>query len=319
MLKTVDESTKVLDAGPDIRPLRIISGLPECIVSATGTASAFNRAGHDWRANLPVGTWLEIQYGEYTLDFWHAIEWRGDSRLYLAADGPALLAAASPDGPWTLAGVDARTPTGLRLLKSHTLSRAHGPLSVLVSKLSPDLLATLKKLNVAALKLESAASLDLIGHLNKLRFLNLSGLPVADFSALSFLRHLAVLDASYCAALRDISALSQLKFLQVLDLGYCEFLENAEPLFDCSRLAALNLNGCAWLNDLSGLKRLKNLMLLSVVGCANIPAAALDELQDALPHCSILRGQTCASGIEEAVRIGTLRLDLPEPFLGDGI
>ncbi|HYG75544.1 MAG TPA: hypothetical protein VEK08_11125 [Planctomycetota bacterium] len=320
MLTRPDESTCVLDAVSDLRPLSVMLDPPEGLVSAVGSWAPFQFERPAWSAELPLGTWFEVRFGEHTLDSWFAMQWRGQPReLFLRLDGPVLRCGnggAAADEP---AGVDARTPVGIRELKTLATRRHSMPVSVHLSRLTPTLLAPLVKLKPSAMKIENTGNLREIGSISSLRYLNLESTTITSVSMLTNLRMLSVLDLSYCRALRSISSLAELRNLKVLDLSYCEFLEDFDALDRLARLNALSLNGCVWLQDLSCLKRLENLRLLSLYGCKNIRAEQIEELQRALPHCSIQTGDPVPEYLKDAIRIGVLRLEVTQPYLADGI
>ena len=223
----------------ELRPVQVAwLGPGEGLVLARqGQLAEDNRV---FTGNLPAGAWLVVRCGIFSQPCFHALRWAGQPRLYLKQSGPLLLLAAAEEGPWAVAGIDARSPEGRAALDRHTPGEC--ALSVTAGGLDEEgLLEALVKARPAALWLDFAGGLQGLSRLGFLQRLSLARCEgLNDLRPLEPLARLTSLFLWDCRNLKDVSALSGLPLAE-LDLGGCGDVTDVSPVCGLIRLRALGL------------------------------------------------------------------------------
>lgn len=231
---------EILDENPSISAweslMDIVMESNEEEQSALVAAVLKNSSLKKWNAKYrvcPEGSWEEIHRGDIVPIWWPLIQHLD----YITYEGDI--------GP-------------VHLLKSiYSLNILDGYVS------APD---NLKELNqLAYLRFvdnEISFSCEEISALTNLKELSLFVIHLGSIAFVRPLKHLEILDLSFCDAITDISPISELKMLQKIRLQGCTSITDLSPLEELPLLLELDLRGCAVSIDRSRMRADKKLKII---------------------------------------------------------
>jgi hypothetical protein len=117
-------------------------------------------------------------------------------------------------------------------------------------------------------------SLDFLAEWSQLQSLIMYGCKVADFTALTRLKHLTHLFYNHYVTNRhkaDLSFIAKLKRVEDLGIGNAPHLRSLPDLSKCTRLTRLNIFGCKRLKGIDPVTRIPKLESFSIVNTPQMP------------------------------------------------